>query len=84
LEDTVKVELSEQSIESLASAISAALIEVKREDDELVDLDVLCTRLCISKNTVYWLVRTKRNLPVRRGRPLKFSLAAVKEWMRKK
>lgn len=80
----MEVELSNSSIERLAHAISAALIEAKREDDELVELDVLCSRLCLSRNTVYWWVRTKKGFPVRRGRPLKFSLVAVKEWMRKK
>jgi excisionase family DNA binding protein len=79
----MRFDLTDATIERLAKAISDAITGAALKDDELVKIDELCSRLGVPKNTVYYWVKDKR-FPVRRGRPLRFSVVAVKEWMRKK
>jgi len=79
----MKFDLTDGTIERLAKAIADAITSTAVKEDELVEIDALCSRLGVPKQTVYYWCRN-RKFPVRRGRPLRFSVVAVKEWMRKK
>jgi predicted DNA-binding transcriptional regulator AlpA len=79
----MEVKLSDESLNRLGDIIVEKILYAKARPEPWVGIDELSKHVGLAKSTIYHMVESS-NMPHKSGRPLKFQLSVISDWLSKR